>query len=52
MKTDLEEHVVGRHGELARVEHQAFSQQREQAVTQHDLGFPPNQDIRRSKVSQ
>ncbi len=47
--TDLKEHVVGCHGELARVEHQAFSEQGEEAMTQHDLSFPPGQDIRRSK---
>lgn len=51
-QTDLEEHVVGCHSELAGVEHQAFSEQGEEAVTQHDLRFPPDQDIKRSKVSQ
>lgn len=51
-RTDLEEHVVGCHGELAGMEHQAFSEQGEEAVTQHDLRFPPDQDVRRSKVSQ
>lgn len=50
--TDLEEHVVCCHGELAGVEHQAFSEQGEEAVTQHDLRFPPDQDIRTSKGSQ
>lgn len=50
--TDLKKHVVGCHGELVGVEHQAFSEQGEEAVTQHDLSFPPDQDIRRSKVSQ
>lgn len=50
--TDLKERVVGCHSELAGVEHQAFSEQREEAVTQHDLRFPPDRDIRRSKVSE
>lgn len=50
--TDLEEHIVGCHGELVGVEHQAFSEQREETVTQHDLRFPPDQDIGRPKVSQ
>lgn len=50
--TDLKEHVVGCHSELAGVEHQTFSEQREEAVTQHDLRFPPDRDIRRSKVSE
>ena len=40
--TDLKEHVVGCHGELVGVEHQAFSEQGEEAVTQHNLRFPPN----------
>lgn len=51
-RTDLEEHVVGCHGELSGVEHQAFGEQGEKAMTQHDLRFPPDQDIRRSNVSQ
>ena len=51
-RTNLEEHVVGCHGELAGVDHQAFNEQGEEAVTQHDLRFPPDQDIRRSWVSQ
>lgn len=41
-QTDLIEHVVCRHGELAEVEHQAFSHQGEQTMTQHDLGFSPD----------
>ncbi len=49
--TDLEQHIVGCHGEVAGVEHQAFSEQREEAMTQHDLSFSPDQDIRKSKVS-
>lgn len=50
--TDLEEHIVGRHGEGVGVKHQTLSEQREEAMTQHDLSFPPDQDIGRSKVSQ
>lgn len=50
--TDLKEHIVRCHGELAGVEHQAFSEQREEAVTQHNLRLSPNQNIRRSKVYQ
>lgn len=42
---NLEEHVVGRHGELAGVQHQAFGEQREEAVAHHDLRFPPDQDM-------
>lgn len=51
-RTDLEKHVVGCHGEVVGVEHQAFSEQGKQAMTQHDLSFPPDQDINRSKVGQ
>lgn len=42
---NLKEHVVGRHGELARVQHQAFAEQREEAVAHHDLRFPPDQNM-------
>lgn len=45
-ETDLKEHVVGCHSELAGVEHQAFSEQGEEAIIQHDLRFPPEEDIR------
>lgn len=41
---DLEQHVVGGHGELAGVQHQALAEQREEAVAHHDLGFPPARD--------
>lgn len=41
-QTDLVEHVVGRHGELAEVEHQTFTHQGEQTMTQHDLRFSPD----------
>lgn len=51
-RTDLKEHVVGRHAELAGVEHQALNEQGEEAMTQHNFRFPPDQDIRRSKVNQ
>lgn len=50
--TDLKQDVVGCHSELVGVEHQAFSEKGEEAITQHDLRFPPNQDIRRLKVSE
>lgn len=42
---NLEEHVVGRHGELARVQHQALREQGEEAVAHHDLRFSPDQDV-------
>lgn len=48
--TDLKQHVIGRHGALAGVEHQAFSQQREKSKTRQNLRFPPERDISRSKV--
>lgn len=35
-RTDLKEHVVGRHAELAGVEHQALNEQGEEAMTQHN----------------
>lgn len=47
--TDLKKHIVGCHGELAGVEHQAFGEQGEQAVTQHDLRFPPDRDDKKVK---
>lgn len=48
-ETHLKEYVVGCHTELTGVKHQAFSEQGEQAMTQHDLRFPPDQDIREGK---
>lgn len=42
---NLEEHVVGRHGELAGVQHQALREQGEEAVAHHDLRFSPDQDV-------
>lgn len=50
-RTDLIEHVVRRHAELIGVEHQAFGEQREQAVAQHDLSFPPDWHIFNDKRS-
>ena len=41
--TDLKQRVVGCHGDLATVEHQPLAEQREEAVTEHDLCLPPGQ---------
>lgn len=47
--TDLKKHIVHCHGEVAGVEHQAFGEQGEQAVTQHDLCFPPDRNDKKVK---
>ena len=44
--TDLKEHVVRCHGKVGGVQHQAFGEQREKAVAEHDLRLPPVPGIR------
>lgn len=41
MSSDLEQDIVGGHGELSGVQEEPFSQERKQTVTQHHLRLPP-----------
>ena len=39
--TNLKEDIVGRHGELVRVEHEALNEQREEIVRRHRIMLAP-----------